>query len=40
MAELGLMGIAVPEAYGGSGSDTVAYAWRSRRSPGRAPPTR
>ena len=25
MAELGLMGIAVPEAYGGSGSDTVAY---------------
>jgi len=26
MAELGLMGIAVPEAYGGSGSDTVAYA--------------
>jgi butyryl-CoA dehydrogenase len=26
MAELGLMGIAVPEGYGGSGSDTVAYA--------------
>src|SRR5712692_3989791 len=26
MAELGLMGIAVPEAYGGSGGDTVAYA--------------
>jgi butyryl-CoA dehydrogenase len=26
MAELGLMGIAVPEAYGGSGVDTVAYA--------------
>ncbi len=26
MGELGLMGIAVPEAYGGSGSDTVAYA--------------
>jgi len=25
MGELGLMGIAVPEAYGGSGSDTVAY---------------
>ena len=26
MAELGLMGIAVPEAHGGSGGDTVAYA--------------
>ncbi|HXA94252.1 MAG TPA: acyl-CoA dehydrogenase family protein [Candidatus Dormibacteraeota bacterium] len=26
MGELGLMGIAVPEAYGGGGSDTVAYA--------------
>ena len=26
MAELGLMGIAVPEAWGGSGGDTVAYA--------------
>src|SRR5258707_15529765 len=26
MAEMGVMGIAVPEAYGGSGSDTVAYA--------------
>jgi butyryl-CoA dehydrogenase len=26
MAELGLMGIAVPEAYGGSGVDAVAYA--------------
>jgi butyryl-CoA dehydrogenase len=26
MGELGLMGIAVPDAYGGSGSDTVAYA--------------
>jgi butyryl-CoA dehydrogenase len=26
MAELGLMGIAVPEAYGGVGADTVAYA--------------
>ncbi|MGH7398774.1 MAG: acyl-CoA dehydrogenase [Candidatus Rokuibacteriota bacterium] len=26
MAELGLMGIAIPEAYGGSGGDTVAYA--------------
>jgi butyryl-CoA dehydrogenase len=26
MGELGLMGIAIPEAYGGSGSDTVAYA--------------
>jgi butyryl-CoA dehydrogenase len=26
MGELGLMGIAVPEAWGGSGSDTVAYA--------------
>jgi butyryl-CoA dehydrogenase len=25
MGELGLMGIAVPDAYGGSGSDTVAY---------------
>ena len=25
MGELGLMGIAVPEAYGGSGADTVAY---------------
>ena len=25
MAELGLMGIAVPEAYGGGGGDTVAY---------------
>ena len=25
MAELGLMGIAVPEAYGGVGADTVAY---------------
>jgi butyryl-CoA dehydrogenase len=25
MGELGLMGIAVPESYGGSGSDTVAY---------------
>jgi butyryl-CoA dehydrogenase len=26
MAELGLLGIAVPERWGGSGSDTVAYA--------------
>jgi butyryl-CoA dehydrogenase len=26
MGELGLMGIAVPEAYGGSGADTIAYA--------------
>ena len=26
MAELGLMGVAVPEEYGGSGSDYVAYA--------------
>src|SRR3990172_7719922 len=26
MGELGLMGIAVAEAWGGSGSDTVAYA--------------
>jgi len=26
MGELGLMGIAVPEAHGGSGGDTVAYA--------------
>jgi len=26
MGELGLMGIAVPEAWGGSGGDTVAYA--------------
>ena len=26
MGELGLMGIAVPEACGGSGGDTVAYA--------------
>jgi butyryl-CoA dehydrogenase len=26
MGELGLMGIAVPEAWGGAGSDTVAYA--------------
>ena len=26
MGELGLMGIAIPEAYGGSGSDSVAYA--------------
>jgi butyryl-CoA dehydrogenase len=26
MAELGLMGVAVPEAYGGSGGDTVGYA--------------
>ena len=26
MAELGLMGIAVPEAYGGAGGDTVGYA--------------
>src|SRR5918996_4857759 len=25
MGELGLMGIAVPEAWGGSGADTVAY---------------
>ena len=25
MAELGLMGIAIPEAYGGSGADSVAY---------------
>jgi len=25
MGELGLMGIAIPEAYGGSGADTVAY---------------
>ena len=26
MGELGLMGIAIPESYGGSGSDTIAYA--------------
>jgi butyryl-CoA dehydrogenase len=26
MGELGLMGIAIPDSYGGSGSDTVAYA--------------
>ena len=26
MGELGLMGIAIPEAYGGSGADTIAYA--------------
>ena len=26
MGELGLMGIAIPEAHGGSGGDTVAYA--------------
>src|SRR5262245_1153201 len=25
MGELGLMGIAIPEAYGGAGADTVAY---------------
>ena len=26
MAELGLMGIPIPEEYGGAGSDTLAYA--------------
>ena len=26
MAELGLMGVAIPESYGGAGSDTVSYA--------------
>ncbi|HWE26625.1 MAG TPA: acyl-CoA dehydrogenase family protein, partial [Polyangia bacterium] len=26
MAELGLMGVAVPEAWGGAGFDTLAYA--------------
>ena len=26
MGELGLMGIAIPERWGGSGSDTVSYA--------------
>ena len=26
MAELGLMGIPIPEEYGGAGADTVSYA--------------
>ena len=25
MGQLGLMGLALPEAYGGAGADTVAY---------------
>jgi len=40
MGELGLMGIAIPETYGGAAPTRWRMCWRSRRSPGRAGRTR
>ena len=35
-AALGLLGVTIPQAWGGAGRDYVDYAWRWRRSGGPA----
>ena len=40
LAQAGLIGLYVPEAYGGAGWERWRSAARWRRSPGRAPPPR